>query len=60
MDIILIVLLTCGFPDTFIIKEPDKKPVYYRSNNIDNVYLNRVILTEPTVIVYKDNREVCV
>ena len=59
MDIILIVLLTCGLPDTFIIKEPESNPVYYRSNSIGFKHLQKVLDSKPVTIIYKDNREIC-
>ena len=62
MKIILIILFVCGNPDTFIVKHPDKAPVYV--HGIYNVKvlqeLKSIIKTEPIIIKYSDDREMCV
>ena len=62
MDIILIVLLVCGQPDTIIIKEPNKAAVY--THNVKGAktldVLIEVIKTKPIVIEYEDKRGICV
>lgn len=61
-DIILIVLLVCGKPDTFIVKEPEKDPVFTHQVTNDKVMdsIMTILETKPTIIIYEDNRGICV
>jgi len=61
MDIILIVLLVCGQPDTFIVKEPDKQATYTHDiyNNHVNESILEVLKTDPVVIMYEEDRGRC-
>ena len=61
MDIILIVLLVCGQPDTLIIKEPNKTATY--SHDVKSLSVLKVLhdtlKTKPIIIEYEDKRGIC-
>ena len=61
-DIILIVLMMCGKPDTLIVKEPDKAPIYTHNIRSEEVMdsVERIMKTDPIVIIYEDKRSVCI
>ena len=62
MDIIIVLMLVCGQPDTIIVKEPDQKATY--THNVKNPdvldRVGKILQTNPTVIIYEDKRGICV
>jgi len=60
MDIILIVLLTCGFPDTIIVKNPDEDFARgFIAKEVDKKAFAELLSKKPITIVYSDPRQVC-
>lgn len=61
MSTILILLMVCGQVDTVIIKEPSKAPVYTHSIDEDTKHtVAEVLKSKPVIIIYKEDRGVCV
>ena len=62
MNTIVIIIMLCGSTDTVIVKQPDMKPVYTHNVTHPETLANlKVILSKkPTVIVYNDDRDLCV
>ena len=61
-DIILVILLVCGKPDTFILKAPDQEAIF--THDVHSVKIQEQILDilkqNPVVITYEDDRGYCV
>ena len=62
-DIILIVILMCGKPDTVMVKFPDK-PEVIMTRQLDNdkvlEKIGEILDLKPVVITYEDERRICV
>ena len=60
-EIIVILILVCGQPDTLIIKEPLKQAKYTHNVHSEKVLLKlkELLNTGPTVITYEDKRGTC-
>lgn len=53
--------MVCGQVDTVIIKEPSKAPVYTHSIDEDTKHtVAEVLKSKPVIIIYKEDRGVCV
>ena len=61
MDIILVVLLVCGQPDTYIVKEPGKDATYSHQTQDPDVAksISGILSTKPIVIIHEDKRGRC-
>ena len=60
-EVIVILMLVCGQPDTILIKAPDQQATYTHDvfNEIVVKNLADILEKKPTVIVYEDKRGIC-
>lgn len=61
-EVILIILMVCGQPDTFIVKHPNKPPMYTHKVKEPEVlaWMLKGIKKEPIIIRHTEKRGICV
>ena len=61
MDIVLVIMLVCGLPDTVLIKMKDKPAQYTHNVSSPEIAskIKALLAQNPTVIVYEDERGIC-
>lgn len=60
MDIIVVILMMCGRPDTVILKLPDRPPVATEATEEILDAIDKKFTKDSTLIIYEDNRIKCI